>query len=445
MNNSSIKFINHASVVVTSGNTSLLTDPWYYGDAFHKGWNLIVEQTRDEISNMLDEVTHIWISHEHPDHFSVKFFLDFKEKIIQNSIKIIFQKTKDQRVVGFLKKQKFMVKELSFNKEYRIGEEFVVKCIKDGFYDSALFMSTKNNKILNLNDCEITTKERANEILSVVGECDILLTQFSYAAWKGGKENINWRKLASEEKLKSMEIQISTLKPKLVIPFASFVYFSNERNKYLNDSANTPDRIVEKFSHYKNLINIMKPFDEILTNTRNFKNNDSSAYWIEKYNRIQYNSFHRYNEVDFSDLNNLYKEYQKRIFKNNNKHLIKIAKKLSPISIFKNITIKLDDINQVVLIDLFSKELLKTSSEPDLVMSSESLKFLLSNSFGFDTLTVNGCFEEGKKDGFENAAKSLAIENLNNMGIYFNLLIFFNLQIIIYFFKRLNKVRKKIN
>ena len=444
MKNSSIKFINHASVVVKSGCTSLLTDPWYYGDAFHKGWNLIVEQTKDEIDNMLDEVTHIWISHEHPDHFSVKFFLDFKKKIIENSIKIIFQKTKDQRVVSFLKKQKFIVKELSFNKEYKIGEEFAVTCIKDGFYDSALFMNTKYNKILNLNDCEITTKERADEIFDIVGECDILLTQFSYAAWKGGEKNLNWRKLASEEKLKSIEIQINTLNPKLVIPFASFIYFSNERNKYLHDSSNTPDSVIEKFNQHKNLINIMKPFDEILTNTCDFKNNESSAYWIEKYDNIQNGSFHKYDKINFSDLSNSFKKYQKRIFKNNNKLLIKIAKKLSPLAIFKNIAIKLDDINQVVLIDIFSKELLTTSSKPDLVMSSESLKFLLSNSFGFDTLTVNGCFEEGENGGFEKAAKSLAIENLNNMGIYFNLSIMFNFQIIIYFFKRLSIVKKKL-
>ena len=443
--NSSIKFINHASVLISSGNTKLLTDPSYYGDAFHKGWNLIVEQSKKEINDILNEVTHIWISHEHPDHFSVKFFLDFKNQILENSIKIIFQKTKDQRVVSFLKKQNFVVKELTFNKEYKIGEEFTVKCIKDGFYDSALFLNTKHNKILNLNDCEITTKERAEEIFSIVGECDILLTQFSYAAWKGGEKNIKWRKLASEEKLKSMEIQINTLKPKLVIPFASFVYFSNERNKYLNDSANNPDSVVKKFSHFRNLINVMKPFDEILTNTSNFENNDSLAYWTEKYNRIRNNTYHRYDKIKFHDLNNSFKEYQKRIFKNNSRYLIRLAQKISPISIFKNIVIKIDDINQVVLIDIFSKELAKTSEEPDLIMSSDSLKFLLSNSFGFDTLTVNGCFEEGKKGGFENAAKSLAIENLNNMGIYFNLFIMFNFQIIIYFFKRLSKVRKKIN
>ena len=42
MNNSpSIQFINHASVVIKHDDVALLSDPWYQGDAFHKGWNLL--------------------------------------------------------------------------------------------------------------------------------------------------------------------------------------------------------------------------------------------------------------------------------------------------------------------------------------------------------------------------------------------------------------------
>jgi L-ascorbate metabolism protein UlaG (beta-lactamase superfamily) len=69
-----IEFLNHASVLVSNEQVSLLSDPWYQGDAFHKGWNLIHEFSDDEIINLLGRVTHIWISHEHPDHFSISFF-----------------------------------------------------------------------------------------------------------------------------------------------------------------------------------------------------------------------------------------------------------------------------------------------------------------------------------------------------------------------------------
>ena len=69
----SIQFINHASVVVSDGNTSVLSDPWYTGDAFHKGWNLLHETSTQEVLSMLDAITHIWISHEHPDHSQYLF------------------------------------------------------------------------------------------------------------------------------------------------------------------------------------------------------------------------------------------------------------------------------------------------------------------------------------------------------------------------------------
>ena len=78
-------------------------------------------------------------------------------------------------------------------------------------------------------------------------------------------------------------------------------------------------------------------------------------------------------------------------------------------------------------------------------MSSESLNFLFKNNFGFDTLTVNGCFEEIKKNGFMSSTKTLAIENLNNLGFYISIKTIFNLNLLSLFFKRLYSVKKKIN
>jgi len=182
----SIQFINHASVIIKSTNISLLCDPWYQGDAFHKGWNLLCEISDDQIINILNKVTHIWISHEHPDHFSVSFFKKFSKQINERNIKILFQNTKDKRVIQFLEKLSFEYVELSDNVTLKLDEGFSVTCIKDGFYDSALLVNNKDERILNLNDCDVTNLSKAKEIFSKTGEVDVLLTQFSYAAWKGG-------------------------------------------------------------------------------------------------------------------------------------------------------------------------------------------------------------------------------------------------------------------
>ena len=78
-------------------------------------------------------------------------------------------------------------------------------------------------------------------------------------------------------------------------------------------------------------------------------------------------------------------------------------------------------------------------------MQSESLDFIFKNSFGFDTLTVNGCFEEVIKNGFVRATKTLAIENLNNLGISIELKTLFNFPIIKLFLTRLYRVARKLD
>ena len=83
-----------------------------------------------------------------------------------------------------------------------------------------------------------------------------------------------------------------------------------------------------------------------------------------------------------------------------------------------------------------TKKIKKTSKVPMIHLKSESLNFLFNNSFGYDTLTVNACFEEGKVGGFVTATKSLAIESLNNLGIFVTPSIIFNFAIIKLFFLR---------
>jgi UDP-MurNAc hydroxylase len=79
-----------------------------------------------------------------------------------------------------------------------------------------------------------------------------------------------------------------------------------------------------------------------------------------------------------------------------------------------------------------------------LILKSDSLNFIFNNNFGFDTLTINGCFEEGMQGGFIEASKSLAVENLNNLGYSIGPSIFFNYKLIGLFIQRLLEVSKKI-
>ena len=52
-------------------------------------------------------------------------------------------------------------------------------------------------------------------------------------------------------------------------------------------------------------------------------------------------------------------------------------------------------------------------------MRSESLAFIFKNTFGFDTLTVNGCFEEISAGGFAQATKTTQLKILTIMVFTF--------------------------
>ena len=441
----SIQFINHASVIIKGNNISVLSDPWYQGDAFHKGWNLLCETSDDQILDILNNVTHIWISHEHPDHFSIPFFKRFSNQINERKIKILFQETKDKRVVQFLKNLSIDYFELKDNIDLKLDAHFSVTCIKDGFYDSALLITHENEKILNVNDCDVTNQNKAKELFSKTGEVDILLTQFSYAAWKGGIENHKWRAEAAAEKLRTIDLQISIFKPKFVIPFASFVYFSNQANFYLNDSINRPHDVVERFKNCKSNVIVLKPNDVFGGNFEDASNTRAIDFWNQEYVDIKKKKINLYDKINYELICESFLKYCERISIKNNMTFIAMIRSISPIPVFNAVVVNVLDLNITLKFDYVAKKIELTKEVPMICLKSESLYFLFNNSFGFDTLTVNGCFEEGRAGGFVAATKSLAIENLNNLGIYVTPSLIFNFSIIKLFILRLYRVAKKIN
>lgn len=62
-----VEFLNHACVVVRSGDISFATDPWLVGPAFSNGWWLARSSVRD-CFDRVNACDFVYISHNHPDH-----------------------------------------------------------------------------------------------------------------------------------------------------------------------------------------------------------------------------------------------------------------------------------------------------------------------------------------------------------------------------------------
>src|ERR1700690_2189408 len=109
-----LQFLTHASVKLITAQTRITSDPWYSGAAFNNGWDLICSPS--DLIAIGSDATHIWLSHEHPDHFSIEFF----KAMPNRSARVLFQNTKDHRVASFLRLQGFAVDEIPEDEDFAV-------------------------------------------------------------------------------------------------------------------------------------------------------------------------------------------------------------------------------------------------------------------------------------------------------------------------------------
>ncbi|WP_169570310.1 MBL fold metallo-hydrolase [Sneathiella limimaris] len=439
-----IEFVNHASVLVQHDGIGVLSDPWFFGSVFHQGWSLLHETPDEEVRDLLKRTTHIWLSHEHPDHFSPPFFMKFRDEILAQGIVILFQTTDDGRVTEFLRGKGFSVREIPEAETLALAPDFKLQIYKSDLYDSALLMEVAGQKIFNLNDCPLHEQKDLDDFVARYGTCDLLLTQFSYAAWKGGRDRADWRRRAAGSKLTVMKKQIAALQPKVCLPFASFVYFSNTLNAYMNDEVNSPQKVLAAFEREKTPLLFMKPA-EVQELTALKPDQQSVAWWQERFEAVSELPLTEFEEhFEVADLRRSYQLYQQRIFRQNSKSIMWLANKLLPLKPFGVTHVRLLDQQKTVRIEMLG-DLQESSEFPDVEMHSASLDFLFKNDFGLDTLFVNGCFEEAFEDGFSRFAKCFAVGNLNAMGLSVRFSLLFRLEVIRLLLQKMKTVRNNMH
>ena len=406
-----IRFLNHASFMIAHENVTLLCDPYLDGTAFDNGWSLIAQ---DIDYQGLDDVTHIWYSHEHPDHFSISFLMGIPESR-RAGITVMYQQTHDGRIGKFLRSKGFKFQELPPGVDFQLTKDFTLQCNPIPYFDSWALIDVDGLRIVNTNDCILESPERITDVTRVTNHCDILLTQFSYANWMDNSDSSEGREELAAEKLRRIRIQSEALRPSYVIPFASFVYFSHEENAYMNDAINPPAKVVE----YIDQQCVGEPMLMIPNETwdgRSPKDNAAAVqYWKEKYEEAFTKPLTTPPpSVPMDELINSCETMRKRVFECNSEILLK---SLGWFGILKPLDIRLRDLDAQAVFN-WSSGLVETPlSEPDtlITMHSESLNFIFSNDFGVDTINVNARFTATRAMK-KRMIRTLSVLVLNNTG-----------------------------
>lgn len=408
------EFVNHSSVILSHDNVSLAMDPWIEGLVFNNSWNLLTKTPQKSINN-LKKSKFVWFSHEHPDHFNPSNL-----KIFSKDTNFLFQKTIDGRVVKFLKKISPNVKEIKLGEKYKLSKNFLVEIIPFQYLDFMLISRINNLTILNLNDCDIKNKFQLEFIKKKTGSIDILLVQFSYAIGKSNRESINERKKWAHDILVRLSKNIKFLNPKIVIPFASFCYFSRYDNFYLNDFINKIDNAINFLSKENSKIKFLAFYPG---DTWDFYSDFSNINTFKKYKK------------DYENMKIVHVDEQKlnfKLLKQSSDEFIKLTK--SNNNFFNlyyfflrnnyKIYFKITDTNKIYFFS-FKTGLIEVKFFDDrndkawCSMTSQTLNNLFKSGYGYDALIIGGRFEANEK-GLLSLNYIFKFQAKNYQNIYYN-------------------------
>jgi UDP-MurNAc hydroxylase len=374
--------VSHASVLLEDGNTAILTDPWLMGEAFNESWALISRPSMTP--DALKAVTHIWISHEHPDHLD---FATLKNIPAEDraTITLLYQRHFSPRVVRALGRLGFgEVQELPLTRWTEIGNNLSVMCCSVGTIDSLLAVRSGDITVLNVNDC-IMNSRAARAAARQLGAVDVLLTQFSFANWIGNPHDANVE--APRHKLSEMEAYINYFQPKLTIPFASFVYFCHEENRFMNAWINKPHLVCEQLRHTPTQIQFLYNGDRWSNETGVQLNGDPIERYRADYDKVTERPYRRHRGYPLAELLDLGQDLTDKV-----RPCFKwlLLRTVTPIHFY------VYDLDKAICFDLRGgtvQSVARHKSECDIELGSQALWYAFKYSWGFGTLEVSGRYK----------------------------------------------------
>jgi len=405
-----ITWINHAGFQLWTNGIRLVCDPWLTGSAFDRGWDLLVP-AHFSVED-LSRATHIWLSHEHPDHFSPGDIRQI-DPARRSQITVLFQRTRDRRVAAFCVELGFRVQELDEGVPFDLapGVRGVIGVVGA---DSWLHIETPSFTYLNVNDCILSHDRHMAQVRRALARpLDVLFTQFSYANWAGNRGDTHAMRVQAIDKIKEMHRLVAHLRPRFLVPFASFVFFSNEENFYLNEGANTVDTVFDLFDLPDRPCVVLYPGD-VWSPGHPHDSRPRLARYASA--RAQIKPLHEPRPISLDALQQLAVRCAERLAVRNHLQFVKL---MEWGGLIEPLIIHLGDLGVTIAYRPGRKLDVVTAAVPHVVCSSDAFSQSLRSDYGVDTLLVNGRFQVARPDGQARLSRAFAINRYNAQGIAF--------------------------
>jgi len=403
-----IEWVNHASFVLRSGGYAVIMDPWLEGSVFDESWSLLapsVFTNRD-----FETITHIWFSHEHPDHFFPPNLLRIPPEI-RARIHVIFQPTIDRRVVDFCRKVGFAsVAELPAT-WHPIGADLSIWCEPASRGDSWAAFRSASHTLLKLNDCIYLDKDELRPLKQKIGKIDALVTQFSYASWWGNKHDAPAWEAAAAEQLDKIRREVQVLEPAFVLLSASYVFFDHEENWYMNQWMNTVHKAFEYVSQLPGTAPVaLYPGDTWLAGTKHDSSLALARYAADQDRALARGPQHKSKRVERNTLEEAGRDFIRRLRRRNS---LLLLLRIPSARVF------VTDYGEHFSLSLRGLTPAKQSLA-DVSLSSSALLYCLNNDWGGETLFINGRFEVPRGGDWPSFSRWFAIAGANRHGTFYD-------------------------
>ncbi|MGZ3504318.1 MAG: MBL fold metallo-hydrolase [Vulcanimicrobiaceae bacterium] len=377
-----IEWVNHASFITSSDGVRLICDPWLEGTAFKDGWQLLAPTTLRYQD--FEHITHLWLSHQHPDHFAPTN-LSMIPPEIRKRITVLYKQTPDKLVTSWCRTRGFgCVVELEPDRWIELAPEFHVMC-GNVCEDSWLAMRTPKATLLNVNDCVLNSSDRIEQIAASVGHVDVLFTQFSYAQWAGNPCEYERRRREAREKLDRIRLQDRILNPRAIVPFASYFYFCHEENFYLNDFLSEPAdvaRFIER--DLKKTAVVLYPGDHWRTDEVHCWYSGAARYSASRRVRLACGPTHGTSPSNAATFEAQIRAFFERL---------KVKNAPSRIFVREHATVFLTDLLRAYEFSAGGiRPCAKTAETADIATASENVLYAFRTPWGGNTLHANGRF-----------------------------------------------------
>jgi hypothetical protein len=398
----SIQLVSHASVLVTTGNATVWTDPWLFGKAFNDSWSLYPAQAYE--APFLDRVQYLWISHEHPDHFHIPTLRSLPSEF-KRRVRLLFQRNNSDKMFAALRKLGFeRLEVLPHRRPVELEPGLSVYCYQVGQMDSMLGVRCGSHTVLNINDAEINTID-CKRVLGDFGKCDILLNQFSLAGYGGFADRDAYLPAAAARILRKMAANHRDLGAKVTIPFASFIYFSAVDNRYINAYANTPQKVYQYFEQQGLKVALLYPGDVFHAGQE--IHNESA---LERFSTTPDFDNLSYDTAPSVPLETIRGRFEQLCDALRERYTSFFLRLLRPFQVY------IPDLGTTMRFSLANRSMEESDGPPDLEINSQPLSFGFSSPFGFQTLGVSGRYILYRN--FRNWRNHRILFSLNNAEIY---------------------------